>query len=626
MEADQLLGGEGDDYLQGGAGNDILIADDAVGLGGNDTLEGGAGNETLYGGAGSDVYVFNVGDGLDTVSEVGVGGSRNVIAFKMASTEVRTMRRDGLDLVIEYGASDRVTVSDFYGQTAFGVGYTAQGSAVSDDGEALPPVAEIRFEDGTVWGLEDILTRAPAPQASELPPDPLAGLNLSYFVSALLSREQVRAAGKHELTFSFPSVFDPTLKGVSFYTEEQKQAVREALARFSAVLDLRFVEVSDGRPTDLSFYLDDLSSSGMESFAGHASAQTGQVHLSSRLFAQTRKDEYERDKPAGSLNRGEVGFQVLLHEIAHALGLKHPFEPPILPGAEDRVANTVMSYTRSDTPATDLGPFDIAALQVLYGVAPTRNAGNDTHVWGERWLQDSAGIDVIDASAQAEGVSINLTPGSWIYQGQQARSILADQQAFIGFGTLIENALGGAGDDQLVGNGLGNVLDGGAGADSLNGGAGDDLLRGGHGADLLEGGAGADTLDGGQGADLYRWSSASGNHVLRDLGAAEDQDVLVLSGVASFWGLAFSSRGDDVMLTHVASGRQLVLEGQRAGKGVEFIEIDGGLRLSRAEIVPLIDAVRPTQGRTCFVGGLAAMRLTAWAATTTSRAAVAMTA
>ncbi|MBB5206399.1 Ca2+-binding RTX toxin-like protein [Inhella inkyongensis] len=602
LEADQLLGGEGDDVLLGGAGNDILIADDAVGPGGNDTLEGGAGNETLQGGSGSDVYVFRVGDGLDTVSDVGSGGARNVIAFKMASTEVRTLRRDGLDLVIEYGSSDRVTVADFYGQTAFGVGYAVQGAAVGDEGAALPSVAEIRFEDGTVWGVEDILTRCPAPPPSELPPDPLAGQNLSYFLSALLSREQVSSAGKKELTFSFSTLFDPAMKGVRLYSEEQKQAVREALGRFSAVLDVRFVELSDGRPTDLSFYLDDLSSQGMEAFAGYANAQTGQVHLSSRLFGQTRKDEYGRDIPAGSLNRGEVGFQVLLHEIGHALGLKHPFEHPVLPGAEDRVANTVMSYTHSATPATDLGPFDIAALQVFYGVAPSLHAGNDTHVWGERWLQDSGGIDILDASAQSQGVSINLTPGSWIYRGSQATSILADQQAFIGFGTQIEDAFGGAGDDRLVGNALANVLDGGAGADSLSGGAGDDLLRGGEGADQLEGGAGADTLDGGQGADVYRWSAASENDVVRDLGSGADQDVLRLLSVASFEGLSFSSRGNDVVLV-LPGGKQLVLEGQRVGQGVEFIEIDGGIRLSRAELVPYIDAIRPSAGSDLLRGG-----------------------
>ncbi|MHB1214728.1 MAG: VCBS domain-containing protein [Thiobacillus sp.] len=54
---DALYGGDGDDVLQGGAGNDLLVA--------------GTGNDTLDGGAGTDLYVFNPGDGVDTIVDSG---------------------------------------------------------------------------------------------------------------------------------------------------------------------------------------------------------------------------------------------------------------------------------------------------------------------------------------------------------------------------------------------------------------------------------------------------------------------------------------------------------------------------------------------------------------------------
>jgi len=53
---------EGGDYLDGGVGDDELF-----GEGGNDVLIGGPGNDTLNGGAGKDIYVFNKGDGTETV-------------------------------------------------------------------------------------------------------------------------------------------------------------------------------------------------------------------------------------------------------------------------------------------------------------------------------------------------------------------------------------------------------------------------------------------------------------------------------------------------------------------------------------------------------------------------------
>ena len=59
---DRLLGGEGDDVLEGGAGDDALMGEE-----GDDTLDGGADDDVLYGGSGADKFVFQAGHGTDTV-------------------------------------------------------------------------------------------------------------------------------------------------------------------------------------------------------------------------------------------------------------------------------------------------------------------------------------------------------------------------------------------------------------------------------------------------------------------------------------------------------------------------------------------------------------------------------
>ncbi|MDC6168287.1 calcium-binding protein [Paucibacter sp. XJ19-41] len=544
---DVLTGGDGSDILRGGSGNDNLYGDSGgKGKDGADVLEGGAGNDVLNGGGLGDMYVFSVGDGQDTVQDDGSDGSRNSIVFKLARGEVRTVRRDGADLVVDYGASDSVRVQGFYSSNAFGLGYQGAGSLMIDQGGAHARVAEIRFEDGTVWGIKDILEMAPAPEPGELPPDPFAGLESLYFVNALLSREEVKAAGKNSLSYSFASTFSGEISGAMPFTDEQKQAVRDALARFSAVVDLQFSETADGDGVDLRFMLDDLRSVGMGAFAGYAEAATGEIHLNSMFYAQTRTDEFGVTRTRDSLKAGEPGFKTLLHEIGHALGLKHPFEAPLLPSAENNSVNSVMSYTRvGEGYATELAAFDVAALQYLYGVAGSRNTADNSYNFTDRFIGDAAGSDTFNASSETQGVTINLAPGSWNHRGAKADSILAEGQSFIGFGSLIENAAGGSGNDQLTGSSAGN---------SLVGGGGNDTLSGVHGDDTVAGGAGADTyvFSIGDGHDTLVESGGDSVLVIHD---ASLDSLYYLDGK-----LYYGSNGDSVQLALVEVS-QLVIAG-----------------------------------------------------------------
>ena len=91
---DSLAGYNGNDILDGGAGDDTLVAryghNTLIGGEGNDTLlldrgygsssayddykntfQGGKGNDILQGHYGQDSYVFNIGDGQDTINDIG---------------------------------------------------------------------------------------------------------------------------------------------------------------------------------------------------------------------------------------------------------------------------------------------------------------------------------------------------------------------------------------------------------------------------------------------------------------------------------------------------------------------------------------------------------------------------
>lgn len=111
----------------------------------------------------------------------------------------------------------------------------------------------------------------------------------------------------------------------------------------------------------------------------------------------------------------------------------------------------------------------------------------------------------------------------------------------IAHGAVIENAVGGNGNDMLIGNSHANRLDGNGGNDVLHGGAGNDVLHGHAGKDILFGGAGNDVLDGGArddvleggaGADRFVFSKGYGLDVIVDF--THGEDIIDLRGLGAF--------------------------------------------------------------------------------------------
>ncbi|CAG1023419.1 partial Serralysin, partial [Patescibacteria group bacterium] len=291
---------------------------------------------------------------------------------------------------------------------------------------------------------------------------------IPYFINALNSNYRWGAIGQAQtLSYSFATTATGGESGFELYNDIQKQAVRMVLSKYSAVSGLQFVEVNDSLNAQMRYFRDDLTSANYGNAAGYAKYPIeGEVHIKSSIIDLTVS-----------------GFTLLLHETGHALGLKHSFSTPALPIAEDNQNNTLMSYNGRFN-STDIKLFDIATIQYFYGVNTNARTSDDTYYMSDRYIWDGAGIDTLSVTEQTQAVYLNLTAGSWIYAGTQNSSILAANQAFIGYGTTIENALSGSGNDRLIGNSADNKLSANAGNDSLDGGLGVDTLIGGSGNDI----------------------------------------------------------------------------------------------------------------------------------------------
>jgi Ca2+-binding RTX toxin-like protein len=153
---------------------------------------------------------------------------------------------------------------------------------------------------------------------------------------------------------------------------------------------------------------------------------------------------------------------------------------------------------------------------------------------------DSGGVDVLDFSKAARGVTVDLNLGG----GQRQVVDSAGNGLFL-FGT-IEGAIGSQFDDQFTGNSADNYLAGLGGADKLVGQDGNDILDGGAGDDNIVGGAGRDVIISGAGAD--RTVASSEEDILIAGFTAYDGNQAALNAVRDEWA---SSRDYDTRVANI---------------------------------------------------------------------------
>ncbi|WP_128549273.1 calcium-binding protein [Salipiger sp. D13] len=220
-------------------------------------------------------------------------------------------------------------------------------------------------------------------------------------------------------------------------------------------------------------------------------------------------------------------------------------------------------------------------------------ADDDTLIGGSGTdtLNGGSGTDTADYSGNGIGGVIDLFGGTATF-GAITEDLIS-----------IENAIGGAGNDELIGNGVNNLLQGGAGNDTLRadsdagdtllGEAGDDFIEaiGVSGSGLADGGSGNDTIamidgyyagdaDGGADTDTFDASAITGSGMYLDL-AAGTHEYVVFSGLSDL--LNFENViGTQLADTITGDGGDNILEGEAgadsiaAGLGNDTVYGDSG--------------------------------------------------
>lgn len=323
------------------------------------------------------------------------------------------------------------------------------------------------------------------------------------------------------------------------WKQQERQLILDGMRDIENVSGLRFVDRGDNSDSEVEIWLSTLNNKGANGSYGFAytpgsDSDEGLVAINRSVYEQSDGSSKH------SIARGSYYGITFLHELCHAVGLKHPHETglnkqPRFPGL-NRSSNEYRDkglYNQNAHPFTQLsyvdkgarngyvpesiqdhgflktlGALDVAALQWMYGVNAQHAKKSNVYKLpllnqqGTGWqaIWDTGGQDRIDAGKARVPVTIDLRNAT-LDESESAGGYISSVEGVYGGFTIahdwngtdfnqpsglciIEHASGGLSDDRLIGNNASNRLRGRRGDDVLYGGmGGDDVLIGGGGRD-----------------------------------------------------------------------------------------------------------------------------------------------
>ncbi len=561
---DFLYGDDGDDTLNGGSGNDILNgyvgADTLNGGDGNDVLVGGLGNDISSGGTGDDTYLFNLGDGVDTIDDgAGVlGGGNDTIELGVLRPNV-LFTAQGEDLRIGFTQSaESVLVQGFL------------------SADASRHIELVKFSDGSTMSYADIVTLVSTPPGQDIygtnAANTLTGTAGNDRIYALGGNDTVNAGGGNDLAYGG--------NGNDVLNGQDGDDTLFGEAGVDTLYGGNGMDALDGGDGSDFLYGD----AGDDNLLGGAGLD--------ELHGGDGNDALDGGT-GNDMVYGEVGNDTLIGGAGadYLYGgtgndsLDGGTGNDFLYGNEDN--DILIGGGGNDTMDGGAGDDNLdggAGADFLYGMD-----GNDV-------LSGGTGIDTIDGGDGDDTISGGT--GNDVLFGGTGND-------HIDGGVGSDDIHGGAGDDILIGAGGNDTIAGDDGNDSIYGDSGNDTLTGGTGNDYIEGkagvdslsgGTGDDTLVGGQGNDTYLFSKGDGVDVVNDQGKVSDHmDTIRFGSGVTTQDVAFYMQGNDLYLSQGAGDSIKVTDQSTTTSKIEKFELEDGHFVSSADVNLIIQQIAAYQ-------------------------------